>query len=156
MNKNKIGMQMLMQMALVFLILSSIFSACEKTSNDPCNDTVEPEKAVTLKVTAHVLNLNDEPIADEPINLKIYKTPCGEDSKGYFTFNVNTSANGTVMSTVVGYNLRNSEDQVVASAVAPELESYFQQNFMTEVFKYSDFLSGSMKEVHLYIYSQEQ
>ena len=154
MNKNKIGIKMLM--ALVFLVLTSIFSACEKTSNDPCDDTVEPEKAVTLKVTVHVLNLNDEPIADELVNLKIYKTPCGEDSKGYFTFNVNTNAIGTVMSSVVGYNLRNSKDQVVAFAVAPELENYFQQNFMTEVFTYGDFFSGSMKEVHLYIYSQEQ
>ncbi|MCF8368694.1 MAG: hypothetical protein K9G76_06595 [Bacteroidales bacterium] len=141
---------------LIIGLISFSFQACETSKIDPCDSTVKSEKAVSLQITAHILTLNNEPVAGKDIEIMAYKTPCGEDSKGRFTFNGVTSNEGTFSSTTLGYNLRNSKDEVYVRALAINLENYFEQNFSTEIYKYDDFSNLSTKYVHLYIYTQDQ
>lgn len=154
MNKNKRIIVMFFVTSLAVAI--SLIVGCEKTNSDPCDDTVQPEKAVSLQLTAHILNLNDEPIVGQFVKLETSKIPCGADPKGVFTFEGNTNENGSYTSGVVGYNLRNSDDKVSVFAVAPGLPNFFEQNFSSQEFKYGDFSGMTKKEVHLYIYTQDQ
>lgn len=142
--------------ATLLMFMGIIINGCEKTKHDPCDDTVKPEKAITLKVIGHVLNLNDEAVSNELLKIEVYKTPCGAESKGFFNFEGETNQNGIFMSSIIGYNLRNEDDEVYAGVVAPELENFFERNFVNQYYEYNDFWSGSMKEIHLYIYSQDQ
>ncbi len=140
---------------ILLLSISILVVSCEQTL-DPCDDTAKSEKAVTLKITGHILNANNEAVVGEPIKVKAYKVPCGGERKGEFEFTGVTDNTGSYTSTVVGYNLRNLDDEVVTFAVAHELENYHEQNFAQVIFKYNDFSSISMKEVHLYIYTTDQ
>jgi hypothetical protein len=128
-------------------------SSCEKSQNDPCDDTVKSEITVYVQTTIHILNLNEEPIVNEPIRFQIYKIPCGYDSEGIITYNIVTGPNGSWTSPEIGYNLRNSEDKVGCSAVAPDLENYFEKNYDYKEFRYSEFSTLNTKEVHLYIFA---
>jgi len=142
-DKTKIRIDWYLVSTLMVLLL--FFWSCEETSIDPCDDTVKPEKAVTLKVIGHILTLNNYPVVGQSIYIETYKAPCGADSKGFFKFEGVTNNNGSFEGSMVGYNLRNSEDKVSVQAVAPELENFFEQNFAGELFNYNDFSSVSMK-----------
>ena len=107
-----------------FLIL--VFISCNKTeNNDPCDDTVKPEKSVSIKATVHVLDKDHVPIANQEVNLSIYKWPCGADAKGFFYFNGPTNELGLRQTTLCNYSLRNSEDQVWVDAHAVNLGNGF-------------------------------
>jgi hypothetical protein len=153
--RGKIKRLITFSFGIALTIMLSFFWSCEETSHDPCDDTVEPEKAVTLKVTAHILTLRNNPVVDQPIKIQTFKVPCGADRKGEFKFEGVTNSNGIFYGSLVGYNLRNSKDEVVASAIAPDLENFHEQNFAQAIFKYDNLSSIGTKEVHLYIYAKD-
>ncbi|MEZ5082384.1 MAG: hypothetical protein R2750_02860 [Bacteroidales bacterium] len=148
--KTRIGLSL----ALIFGIFIAISLSCDKEDdNDPCDDTVKPEIAVNLIATVHVLTKDNEPIPNQDLNFWIYKEPCGADIKGQFSFHGPTNAQGTRTSTLVGYNLRNSEDKVWVDAHALNLGNGSADADSELIsYKYGDFVVGTTKEIHVYIY----
>lgn len=140
---------------LLLLALPLIFIACEEIDDDPCDDSTKPEIAVTIKATAYVLGANNQPIPNVDIKINYWKQPCGDAIKGQFYFSGKTDEFGVFYGNLVGYNLRNSEDEVVAEAIAPDLENFHEQNFAIARFKYGDFSTLSTKQVSLYIYTKD-
>ncbi len=143
-------------LSVIFLTILLSMPGCEEIEPDPCDDTAKPEIAVTIRTTVHIRDLNDQPVPNEPIHFEIYKKPCGAPSKGKFTYDGTTDEFGNWTCPLTGYNLRNSDDMVYVTAIANELENYFEQNYAAETFKYGEFSTLSTKEVHLYIYSKSQ
>ena len=83
----------------------------------------------------------------------MYKEPCGAAIKGQFEFSGPTNADGIRMTSVAGYNLRNSEDKVWVDAHAVNLGNGSADADSELVsYKYGDFIPGTTKEMHVYIY----
>jgi hypothetical protein len=139
---------------IIFLLFLNFSISCTKDGDkDPCDDTVKPQIAVNLKATVHVLTKDNEPIPDQQLNFWIYKEPCGAPVKGNFSFAGPTNEQGIRESTVVGYNLRNSEDKVWVDVHAVNLGNGSSDADSELVsFKYDDFIVGTTKQVHVYIY----
>lgn len=139
-----------------FISLLLLMSTCETAEKDPCDETARSEKEVNIKAYVHVYTMDDEPIANEQVKLSLYKTPCGSAAKGFFDFNGPTNEAGIWQSSVCGYNLRNLDDEVVVDVFVPNLgNGSAEANSEYAYYKYNDFLSGTTKEVHVYVYRQD-
>jgi hypothetical protein len=58
-------------------------------------------------------------------------------------------------SSVCSYNLRNLVDEVWVDVFVPNLgNGSAEANSEYAIYKYNDFVSGSTKEVHVYVYKQ--
>lgn len=112
---------------------------------------MRPEKAVTMKVIAHVTTTDYVPIVGQTIRIRTYKKPCGSELKGQFEFNGETDQTGAFYASVVGYNLRNSEDEVIASAVAIGMENYIDANFSETVFSTMILLNTLKKYIYIFL-----
>ncbi len=144
------------QKSIFFIFLLSlflVFSCSNQDSDDPCDETVKPEIQVSLKATVTVFTKDNEPIPDQQLNLNIYKIPCGSEAKGNFNFDGPTNDLGIRTTTVVNYNLRNADDEVWVDVHAVNLgNGSASADSEYVIFKYGDFTSGVIKEVHVYIY----
>ena len=138
----------------LFLVLIILSVSCGKIGkNDPCDDTIQNEIAVSIKATVHVLDKDKQPIPNQEVSLYIYKEPCGAQVKGTMHFSGDTNEGGWIESTVVGYNLRNSEDKVWVDAHAVNLgNGSADEDSELVSYKYGQFIVGTVKEVHVYIY----
>jgi hypothetical protein len=139
---------------LLALAIAVLFTSCSDIKKDPCDDTVAPEIAVTLKATVTVLDKDHTPIPDQQLNFYIYKKPCGADIKGQFAFSGKTDENGMRYSTVVGYKLRNKEDKIWVDVHAVNLgNGSADADSEYVILSYDDFVSSiTTKEVHVFIY----
>ncbi len=139
-----------------FVFLLFLISTCATDEEDPCDESARTEKQVSIKAFVHVYTMDDEPIANEQVRLSLYKIPCGSDPKGFFDFNGPTNEAGIWQSSVCGYNLRNLDDEVVVDVFVPNLgNGSAEANSEYAYYKYNDFLSGTTKEVHVYVYKQD-
>lgn len=140
-------------LASLFVFVATTFTSCALIDPDPCDKTVEPEIEAGIRAIVHVLDKNKNPIANQQVNLSLYKVPCGAPAKGFFDFSGPTNALGIRETTTAWYNLRNSEDEVWADAHAVNLgngSATADSEYAT--YKYIDFIPGTVKEVHIYIY----
>ncbi len=138
-------------MLLIFLI--AMVGCIKEDDKDPCDDTVKPEKSVSLRATVHVVDKDGNPIPNQQVNFWIYKEPCGAATKGQFEFSGPTNEVGIRESTVVGYNLRNSEDKVWVDVHAVNLGNGSADADSELVsFKYDDFVGLTAKQVDVYIH----
>ncbi len=129
------------------------FSCTEEGSDDPCDGTVKPEISVSIKATVHVLTKDHEPIPNQDLNFWIYKEPCGAEIKGKFSFDGPTNEQGIRESTIVGYNLRNSEDKVWVDVHAVNLGNGSADADSELIsYSYNEFSGSGTKEIHVYIY----
>jgi len=143
---------LLLSLAGVLIIMCNI-SSCSEESDDPCDGTAKPEIQVTVQAIVHVLDKDKNPIVDQQVNFWIYKEPCGADIKGKFEFSGPTNWQGLRWSTVVGYNLRNSEDKVWIDAHAVGLgNGSVSEDSELISYRYGDFIGTSTKIIDLYIY----
>ncbi len=143
----------LTKLATFFFLTATLFSCSDQDSNDPCDKTVKPEISVSIKATVHVLTKDNEPIPNQDLDFWIYKEPCGADIKGKFSFHGPTNEQGIRESTLAGYNLRNSEDKVWVDVHAVNLGNGSADADSELIsYKYGDFIAGTTKEVHVYIY----
>ncbi|MEZ5195972.1 MAG: hypothetical protein R2764_06120 [Bacteroidales bacterium] len=140
---------------LLIVFLPFLMFSCGTDEKDPCDETARTEIQVSIKAFVHVYTMDDEPIVNELVKLNLYKIPCGATAKGFFEFNGATSEMGIYQSTVCGYNLRNLDDEVVVDIFVPNLgNGSASANSEYATYKYNDFISGSTKEVHVYVYKQ--
>ncbi len=140
---------------LLFLLLIGLLFSCQDFNPEynRCDKTAKPEKDVSLIVTVHVLAKDNQPIAEQDLTITMDKKPCGEDLKGMMYFFGPTNEEGTRQTTVAYYSLRNLHDQIIVQAEAIDLgNGSVEDNSEEVVYEYDDFLSGSTKEVHLYIH----
>jgi hypothetical protein len=136
-------------------VIFGLFSGCNEDEKDPCDLFVRQEKSVSLRATVHVLDKDHNPIPNQQVNLYIYKKPCYADMTGKFDYSGPTNSQGLKETSVVSYNLRNTEDAVYVDACAPNLGNpSASENSEMVIFYYDDFngTSISTKEVDLYIY----
>lgn len=132
-----------------------LISSCGTDEKDPCDETARSEKQVSIKAYVHVYTMDDEPIINEYVRLNIYKIPCGGAAKGNFEFTGASNWDGILSSSVCNYNLRNLDDEVWVDVYAPNLgNGSATANSEYATYKYNDFVSGSTKEVHVYVYKQ--
>jgi len=137
---------------LLFLVIT-LPSCSWFNSTSECDLTEKTEIEVGIKATVHVLDKNKNPIANQQVNLLLYKKPCGSASKGQFDFSGPTDALGIRETTTAYYNLRNGNDEVWVDAYAPLLgNGSAEADSQNAVYKYDDFIAGLTKEVHVYIY----
>lgn len=131
-----------------------LLTSCKDLKHDPCDDTVAPEIAVSLKATVTVLDKDHNPVPNQSLHFWIYKVPCGADAKGTFEFSGNTNEFGMRSSTVVGYNLRNKEDKVWVDVHAVNLgNGSAEADSEYVILSYNDFMSSiTTKQVHVFIY----
>jgi len=140
-------------MRAVTVLLTVFFTDCSVINSDPCDRTTEPEISAGIKATIHVLDKDRNPIPNQQVNLHLYKIPCGAPAKGDFDFSGPTNALGIRETTVANYNLRNSEDAVWVDAHAVNLgNGSAAADSEYASYKYADFIPGTVKEVHVYIY----
>jgi hypothetical protein len=135
------------------LVAILLIVSCDDTKKDPCDDTVKPEISISLKAVVHILDKLNVPIEGQNVTVNFYKKPCGAPIKGIFTFNYTSGSEGTVFSNLVIYNLRNSNDEVWIDIHAVNLgngSAMADSEYVT--YKYDDFIPGTPKEVHVYIY----
>jgi hypothetical protein len=138
---------------IIIIFMATSLSDCDLIKSDKCDDTVKPEIAVTIRATVHVLDAARNPIANQQVNFWLYKEPCGAATKGTFDFSGPTNADGIRVTSAAGYNLRNSEDKVWVDAHAVNLGNGSADADSELVsYKYGDFIPGTTKEVHVYIY----
>lgn len=142
-----------------FLLLSLLLSfvtavlSCEEVFNDPCDDTSKPEISASISATVHILDKNKIPIPNQQVNIFLYKIPCGAEAKGQMDFSGPTDEQGIRKTTTANYNLRNLEDQVWVDVHAVNLgNGSAMADSEYVMYKYSDFIVGTPKEVHVYIY----
>jgi hypothetical protein len=137
---------------LLFFIVA--ISGCSAIpTNDPCDDTAKPEIEVSIKAIIHVLDKDKKPIPNQQVNLYLYKEPCGADIKGKMEFSGPTDEQGIRSTSTAYYNLRNLEDMVWVDVYAVNLgngSATADSEYVT--YKYNDFIVGTTKEVHIYIY----
>lgn len=137
---------------LLFLVIT-LPSCSWLDSSSACDMTEKTEIEVGIKATVHVLDKNKNPIANQQVNLWLYKKPCGSAGKGYFEFSGPTDALGIRETTTAFYNLRNGNDEVWVDAHAVNLGNGSPEaDSQNVVYKYDDFIAGLTKEVHVYIY----
>jgi len=137
----------------VIVLLTAILTDCSALKPDPCDDTAKPEINAGIKATIHILDKDRNPIPNQQVNINLYKIPCGAKPKGYFEFSGPTNELGIRETTVAYYNLRNTEDEVWVDVFAVNLgngSATADSEYAT--YKYADFISGTVKEVHVYIY----
>jgi hypothetical protein len=137
----------------VIVLMTAIFTDCSVLKDDPCDDTAMPEISAGIKATIHVLDKDRNPISNQQVNLHLYKRPCGASAKGDFDFSGPTNALGILETTVAYYKLRNTDDEVWVDAYAVNLgNGSAMANSEYATYKYADFIPGTVKEVHVYIY----
>ena len=127
------------------VFMPNSFSKCERTE--------KPHIDVSIKATVHVIDADKQPIADQELRISLYKIPCEKDATGHVLFEGPTNEQGTRETTVAYYNLRNSEDEVWVDVYAINLgNGTATKDSEYASYKYDDFVPGSTKEVHVYIY----
>jgi hypothetical protein len=137
----------------LFILTTISLTACSLMSTGSCDQTIMPEIEVGIKATVHVLDKNRNPIANQQVNLSLYKVPCGAPAKGRFEFDGPTNADGIRSTTTAFYKLRNSEDEVWVDAHAVNLgNGSAQKDSGYATFKYKDFTPGYTMDVDVYIY----
>ena len=138
---------------LLFTLVFIVTGCDEIMTNDPCDETAKPEIAVSIKAVVHVLDKDKKPIPNQQLMLYLYKEPCGAEIKGKMDFSGTTDNQGIRSTSVAYYNLRNLEDKVWVDAYAQNLgngSATADSEYAT--YKYNDFIVGTTKEVHIYIY----
>ncbi|MDX9773944.1 MAG: hypothetical protein RBT02_11085 [Bacteroidales bacterium] len=143
----------LLNVALIIFFLTTMSDCSLINPDDPCDDTVKPEIEVGIKATIHVLDKDRNPIANQQVNLYLYKKPCGAAIKGEFDFSGPTNELGIRETTVAYYKLRNADDEVWVDVYAVNLgngSAIKDSEYAT--YKYDDFFGGFTKEVDVYIY----
>jgi hypothetical protein len=139
--------------SLLLFILTVVISCDEIASNDPCDETAKPEIVAGIKATVHVLDKDKKSIPNQQVNLFLYKKPCGADAKGQMDFSGPTNEQGIRSTSTAFYNLRNLEDEVWVDAYAVKLgNGSAQADSEYAIYKYDEFIPGTTKEVHVYIY----
>lgn len=139
--------------SLLLFILTVVLSCDETASNDPCDETAKPEIVAGIKATVHVLDKDKKPIPNQQLTLYLYKEPCGADIKGKMEFSGPTNEQGIRSTSTAYYNLRNLEDKVWVDVHAVNLgngSATADSEYI--IYKYNDFIPGTTKEVHVYIY----
>lgn len=139
--------------SLFYFFIISVLSCDQISTSNPCDDTAKPEIEVSIKATIHVLDKNKNPIPNQQLNLYLYKEPCGAEIKGSMEFSGPTNEQGIRSTTTAYYNLRNLEDKVWVDVHAVNLgngSATADSEYVT--YKYNDFIVGTTKEVHVYIY----
>lgn len=98
--------------------------------------------------------MDRQPAADQELRKTLYKETCGaDDTSGHVVFKGPTNEQGIRQTTVAYYNLRNSEDEVWVDVYAENLgNGSATDDSEYATFRYGDFIVGSTKEVHVYIY----
>jgi hypothetical protein len=139
---------------IIIIFMATSLSDCGLIfPDDPCRDSEMPEIEVGIKATVHVLDKDRNPIANQQVKFWLYKEPCGAPVKGQFEFSGPTDADGTRETSVAYYKLRNEEDKVWVDAHAVNLGNGSADADSELVsYKYGDFIPGTTKEVHVYIY----
>ncbi|GEM_PF-2591765 len=103
----------------VIMITGGILTAC----SDPCSKTDAEDFEVHIKLIAHGL---PTAVGGEGAKVDIHteKRPCGASVKGKFDFGHLVDSNGEFESLYrVGYNLRNTKDEIYISYKCPGLGS---------------------------------
>lgn len=139
--------------AALFFIGIVMLLSCDENKSDPCDETVKPQISVSIKAVVHILDKSNVPIKGQKVIVNFYKKPCGAPYKGFFTFEYTTGDAGTVFSNQVNYNMRNSNDEIWVDIHAQNLgNGSAMADSWYKTYKYDDFIPGSLKEVHIYIY----
>lgn len=137
----------------IFLIVGLFSCVFMPNSFSKCERTEKPHINVSIKATVHVLDADRQPIADQELKITLYKIPCDKDATGQVSFDGPTNGEGTRQTTVAYYNLRNSEDEVWVDVHAANLgNGTATKDSEYASYRYDDFIVGSTKEVHVYIY----
>lgn len=145
--------KLIIYFAFVLFLIISVFKCSVIPTNDPCDDTAKPEIAVSIKATIHVLDKDKNPIPNQQLNLFFYKEPCGAEAKGQMDFSGPTNELGIRSTPTAFYNLRNLEDKVWVDVHAVNLgNGSATKDSEYATYKYNDFIVGTTKEVHIYIY----
>lgn len=88
-------------------------SACETSAGSVCDDTTMDPVNVSFRATVSAHYMDESPVDGLPVDVSIYKLPCGEDRKGQFDFS-GTFYQGNYETGVVNYNIHNKNDAIVA------------------------------------------
>ena len=132
---------------LVFSI-TFIYHGCDDYEElDECDKTEEPLISAGAIVNVTVVKNDGTPVEDAYLNVTISKTPCSGNTHGYFNFNGFTDENGKFITSVVYYNLSNSEDKVHVDVTITGTGQ-----LKTEHYYYSNFMDGVTTDLYIKVY----
>ena len=125
---------------ILVISMSFFFSRCNlyNDEEDECDKTEEPLISAGAIVNVTVVKNDGSPVEDAYLNVTVSKTPCSGNTHGIFKFNGFTDTNGKFKTTVVYYNLSNSEDRVnvdvtITATGQSKSDYYFYSNFVDGV-----------------------
>ncbi|NCB06989.1 MAG: hypothetical protein EOM73_02370 [Bacteroidia bacterium] len=112
-------MKKLLRLSTVFFLIASslLFNTCSIFEKDPCDGTDLGLSSLSVNLMISTLfHQNEVAVPGLEVKIEFYKVPCGD--KGYkpgseFTFTGFTDSGGMFNSGKVGYNLRNSKDEIL-------------------------------------------
>lgn len=131
-----------------FLLLA--FSTCkEEEKTDPCVSTVAADKTIKLNVTIVVKTATGAPKANEFLEIRFERHPCGASAAEVYSTEGNTNAEGKYVCNQVSIILKNTVDDAFVTATAPNLNSSIK--YSNRTFHYNDFDDGEIKTIEMVI-----
>ncbi len=142
-----------LSIVIVVVLSLSLQSGCiTEKEHDACDDSVATEKVVNIIAIVHIEDTNGTPVDSANINVNITYLPCGSDSAAPNLYdNSITDISGNYTSNNANIVMKNTEDRIMVTAIAPNID-FYQQNFDTKYYKYSELSGTGQEEVELVIY----
>jgi hypothetical protein len=135
-------------------VIFSLFS-CEvvdETRYDDCDRYKEPEKKTGIMASVQVVDVENNPIANQELEITMYKIPCGESANGLAEFKGLTNEEGIRQTAVAHYDLYNSLDEIHVFVHAINLGNGSEEaDSQSVTFKYDDFSSDVVKTAAIQI-----
>ena len=143
------------------LAIITFSNSCTKEEEDACLKSETTQKVTNVKVFLTIENQSGVPVEEEEVSVTISHFACGsditlsEDAVASQEFTGTTNEFGLFESDNVNFVLTNTQDRVVAFAIAPNLD-FFQQNYHREIKYYADLQGTGQDEIYLTIIQKNQ
>ncbi len=126
---------------LLIILLITHYSCKKDDEVDLCKSTEAAQISITLKAVAKIVDLQNNPIANQVVEFRIEKNACGANAASdIHTFNKVTDTSGMCETDFVTLTLNNTEDEAFVTGTAPNLPS--SENWKNTTFKYAAFSDG--------------
>ncbi len=149
-------MKNLQKKSIILLILASafLFNTCSIFEKDPCDGTDLGLSSLNVNLMISTLfHRNDIAVPGLEVKIEFIKVPCGDKGAkpgSEFTFTGLTDQGGMFNSGKVGYNLRNSKDEILVYNYYKGTDGKW---ILVEILSYtSSFFSGYTDRTLQYFY----
>jgi len=157
-------MKSLKKFRILFLLITVLgviqFTSCiDELEENACDKSIAADKVVNIMATISIENIATHlPVDSVDINVEITYLPCGSienETSPTYNFSAMTDTFGIYETDISNIVMKNTEDRIKVSVVAPNLD-YYQQNYHTKYFGYYNLSGTGLEEIELEIFQKQQ